>query len=156
MESNKIKISLRNATQNDADLTFEIEQFSIKQYADTFYETSRAAYKKTFNPNQIQIIEIVKQAIGYLEIEEKSHSFEIINILIHRDFQNQGFGTALLNQIIKNTQVKSKGIELQVLKNNPRAKRFYENAGFQVYFETEFEFKMKFSHANRLFRNQMD
>ncbi len=152
-----MKISLRSATPNDADLTFKIEQFSIKKYANSLYETGKTAYRNEFNHSHIQIIELENQqaiqAIGYLEIEEKSHSFEIINILIHKDFQNQGFGKLLLEEIINEAQTKSKGIELQVLKNNPRAKRFYENSGFQVYFETEFEFKMKFSHANRIFGN---
>ncbi len=149
-----MKLSLRKATPNDANLTFEIEQFSIKEYADSLYETKKATYKREFNHRDIQIVELENnQAIGYLEIEEKNHSFEIINILIHKDFQNQGFGKLLLDEIIEEAQTKSKGIELQVLKNNPKAKRFYENSGFQVYFETEFEYKMKFSHANRLFRN---
>jgi ribosomal protein S18 acetylase RimI-like enzyme len=148
-----MKVSLRKATPDDAELAFEIEQFSIKEYADKMYETERASYKREFNHSHIQVIELANKAIGYLEIEEKNHSFEIINILIHKDFQNQGFGKLLLNEIIEEAHSKSKGIELQVLKNNPKAKRFYENSGFQVYFETEFEFKMKFSHANRLFRN---
>jgi ribosomal protein S18 acetylase RimI-like enzyme len=157
-----MKISLRKAILHDADLTFNIEQFSIKEYANSFYATEKKTYKNEFNYADIQIIELETEnnydskAIGYLEIDEKNHSFEIINILIHKDFQNQGFGKLLLAEIIKEAQTKSKGIELQVLKNNPKAKRFYENAGFQVYFETEFEFKMKFSHANKLFRNQMD
>jgi ribosomal protein S18 acetylase RimI-like enzyme len=151
-------LSLRNARPDDVDLTFRIEQFSIMEYAHKMYETQKAAYSREFNHNQIQIIELCNnkietQAIGYLEIEEKNHSFEIINILIHKDFQNQGFGKLILEKIIEQSEQKSKGIELQVLKNNPKAKRFYENAGFQVYYETEFEFKMKFSHANRLFRN---
>ena len=73
--------------------------------------------------------------------------------MIQKDFQNQGFGRQLLDKVIEDGQRKSKGIELQVLKNNPKAKRFYENSGFQVYYETEFEYKMKFSHANRIFRS---
>jgi ribosomal protein S18 acetylase RimI-like enzyme len=73
--------------------------------------------------------------------------------MIQKDFQNQGFGRQLLDKVIEDGQRKSKGIELQVLKNNPKAKRFYENLGFQVYFETQFEYKMKLSHASRIFRN---
>ena len=145
-----MQLSLRNATQSDADLTFEIEQNSIKEYSDDMYATERTSYRKEFDSELIQIIEFEKQSIGYLEIEEKNHSFEIINILIHEDFQNQGFGSQLLAKIIEESYRKSKGIELQVLKNNPKAKRFYENAGFRVYYETEFEYKMKFSHANRI------
>jgi ribosomal protein S18 acetylase RimI-like enzyme len=146
-------LSLRKATQNDADITFEIEQFSIKEYSDEMYLTEIELHRKEFDSENIQIVELGKQTIGYLEIEEKNHSFEIINILIQKSFQNQGFGTQLLEKVIEDGQKKSKGIELQVLKNNPKAKRFYENSGFQVYYETEFEFKMKFSHANRIFGN---
>lgn len=151
-----MELLLRKATQNDADLTFEIEQNSLKEYSDAVYNTELESHRQEFDSENIQIIEFEKQSIGYLEIEEKNHSFEIINILIQKDYQNQGFGRQLLNQVIENGQLKSKGIELQVLKNNPKAKRFYENSGFQVYYETEFEFKMKFSHANRIFRNKVD
>lgn len=148
-----MKLLLRKATQNDADLTFEIEQSSFKEYSDAVYATEIKSHRKEFDSENIQIIEFEKQSIGYLEIEEKNHSFEIINIMIQKDFQNQGFGRQLLNKIIADGKQKSKGIELQVLKNNPKAKRFYENSGFQVYYETEFEYKMKFSHANRIFRS---
>jgi ribosomal protein S18 acetylase RimI-like enzyme len=147
---------LRQATPNDADLTFEIEQFSIQEYSDKMYFSAIDLHRKEFDWEHIQIVEFGKQAIGYLELEEKNHSFEIINILIQKEFQNLGFGKQLLNKVIEDSGQESKGIELQVLKNNPRAKRFYENSGFQVYFETEFEFKMKFSHANRIFRNTLD
>lgn len=148
-----MELLLRKATQNDADLTFEIEQSSFKEYSDAVYSTEIELHRKEFDSEHIQIIEFEKQSIGYLEIEEKNHSFEIINILIQKNFQNQGFGRQLLDMVIEDGQRKSKGIELQVLKNNPKAKRFYENSGFQVYYETEFEYKMKFSHANRIFRN---
>lgn len=148
-----MKLLLRKATQNDADLTFEIEQDSFKEYSDAVYSTELESHRREFESENIQIIEFEKQSIGYLEIEEKNHSFEIINIMISKGFQNQGFGRQLLDKVIADGQQKSKGIELQVLKNNPKAKRFYENSGFQVYYETEFEYKMKFSHANRIFRN---
>lgn len=149
-------IYLRKATANDADLTFEIEQNSIKEYSDAIYITELTTHRIEFDFENIQIVEFEKQAIGYLEIEESYYSFEIINILIQQQFQNQGFGKQLLNIVIENGRLKSKGIELQVLKNNPKAKRFYENTGFQVYFETEFEYKMKFSHANRIFGGSLD
>jgi ribosomal protein S18 acetylase RimI-like enzyme len=149
----KMELSLRKATQNDADLTFEIEQSSFREYSDAVYVTEIKSHRKEFDFENIQIIEFEKQSIGYLEMDEKYHSFEILNIMIQKDFQNQGFGRQLLNIVIEDGRRKSKGIELQVLKNNPKAKRFYENSGFQVYFETEFEYKMKFSHASRIFRN---
>jgi ribosomal protein S18 acetylase RimI-like enzyme len=151
-----MKLLLRKATPNDADLTFAIEQSSFKEYSDAVYRTKIESHRREFDSENIQIIEYDNQNIGYLEIEEKNHSLEIINILIQKDFQNQGFGRQLLDKLIADGQKKSKGIELQVLKNNPKAKRFYENSGFQVYFETEFEYKMKLSHANRIFGNKVD
>ena len=151
-----MSIYLRKATANDADLTFKIEQHSIKEYSDMMYSTKLVSHRLEFDFENIQIVEFEKQVIGYLELEETYFSFEIINILIQQKFQNQGFGKQLLNIVIEDGRLKSKGIELQVLKNNPKAKRFYENAGFQVYFETEFEYKMKFSHANRIFGGSLD
>lgn len=140
-----MNIYLRKATAFDADLTFEIEQHSITEYSNAMYQTELASHRLEFDFENIQIVEFDKQAIGYLELEETYFSFEIINILIQKQFQNKGFGKQLLNIVIEDGRSKSKGIELQVLKNNPKAKRFYENAGFQVYFETEFEYKMKFT-----------
>jgi ribosomal protein S18 acetylase RimI-like enzyme len=148
-----MELLLRKATQNDADLTFKIEQSSFKEYSDAVYATEIKSHRKEFNSENIQIVEFEKQSIGYLEMDEKNHSFEIINIIIQKEFQNQGFGRQLLDKVIEDGRQKSKGIELQVLKNNPKAKRFYENSGFQVYYETEFEYKMKFSHASRIFGN---
>jgi len=148
-----MELLLRKATKNDADLTFKIEQSSFKEYSDAVYSTEIKSHRKEFDSENIQIVEFEKQSIGFLEMDEKNHSFEIINIIIQKEFQNQGFGRQLLDKVIEDGRQKSKGIELQVLKNNPKAKRFYENSGFQVYYETEFEYKMKFSHASRIFGN---
>ncbi|WP_064196933.1 MULTISPECIES: GNAT family N-acetyltransferase [Emticicia] len=149
-------IFLRKATQKDADLTFEIEQDAYKEYSEELYSTEIESHRKYFDSAFIQMVEYKNQTIGYLEVEEKNHSFEIINIQIQKDFQNLGLGSRIIKKVIEEGEQKSKGIELQVLKNNPKAKRFYENSGFQVYFETEFEYKMKFSHANRILRNKVD
>lgn len=148
-----MELSLRKATKYDADLTFKIEKFSIKEYSDAVYQTLIDNHRKEFDSTNIQIIELGQNAIGYLEIDDNQYCFEIINILIQQKFQNKGYGKQIIENLISEGRKVSKGIELQVLKNNPKAKRFYQNVGFQVYFETDFEYKMKFSHANRHFLN---
>ena len=70
-----MELLLRKATKNDADLTFKIEQSSFKEYSDAVYSTEIKSHRKEFDSENIQIVEFEKQSIGYLEMDEKNHSF---------------------------------------------------------------------------------
>lgn len=62
-----------------------------------------------------------------------------------KQFQSKGFGKIILEDLIKTYPE----IELEVLKVNLRAKRFYEKLGFEIIEEKEDVFRMKF-HTNTL------
>ena len=56
-----------------------------------------------------------------------------IGIMVHRDFQNQGVGRALMNSVIDmaDNWLKLVGLELTVFEDNERAIHLYESLGFE-------------------------
>jgi ribosomal protein S18 acetylase RimI-like enzyme len=97
-------------------------------------------HQEHFNPNNFQIIEISNEPIGYLESHIKSDSLFLANLMILKEYQGKGIGKIILNDLQKNHPK----IELEVLKVNFLAKRFYQHLGFEVIEEMEDVFKMKF------------
>ena len=61
--------------------------------------------------------------------EIENNTFEIGNICIKPEYQNEGIGTAILKEII--FENKGKNIKLQAFKINERAIKLYEKMGFE-------------------------
>ena len=65
---------------------------------------------------------------------------ELRRIYVHRDFQNRGHGTALMERALDHPQLRSAGsIQLDVWEHNRGAQRFYARYGFRVAGERRFE-----------------
>ena len=57
--------------------------------------------------------------------------FHLNNIAVKKEFQNKNIGKKLLNKIIEFTKLKNGNlIHLEVMHDNFKAIRFYENNGF--------------------------
>ncbi|BAJ02836.1 GNAT family N-acetyltransferase [Shewanella violacea] len=63
-----------------------------------------------------------------------------MQIQIHPDFQGQGLGKKVMQQVL--TKAKNKAVELTVLKDNP-ALKLYQRLGFIITGEDEFEYHMQ-------------
>jgi len=68
------------------------------------------------------------QAVGYAAAKKEADRGIIKLIHVLPEFQGQGVGSALLNQVLK--WLKSKEVVLQVAKSNQRAISFYQKFGF--------------------------
>lgn len=100
-------------------------------------------HQEHFNPNSFQIIEVSNESIGYLESHNKSDFLFLANLMILKEFQGKGIGKIILDDLQKSNPK----IELEVLKVNLRAKRFYEQLGFIIFEETEDIFSMRNCHC---------
>lgn len=77
--------------------------------------------------DQILLLE-EKEVIGFLHYVETISDFQIINIYIKKDFQNQGLGTKLISYL----KIYSKPIILEVDVNNVSAINFYFANEFKI------------------------
>ena len=65
--------------------------------------------------------------------------------MILKQFQGKGIGKIILDDLLKNHSQ----IELEVLKVNTRAIRFYEGLGFKILEEIDDAFQMQICHYER-------
>lgn len=143
-------ISYRQATDSDFELAFQIKLDSIKPYIEQIWgwnqEVQLDFHKKDFKPEQMQIIlDEDGQEIGLLNKVETDQSIYLLNLLICGVAQGKGIGTNILKDIIRQSCLTNRKIELQVFKINDGAKRLYQKLGFTVVTETEFHYQMTFS-----------
>lgn len=81
--------------------------------------------------------------IGYWTKRVSNSEIYIENLILGKRFQNSGFGTEIMKLLIKEAEKEKKPIGLRVLKENKRAKKFYENLGFEKISESENHYEMK-------------
>ena len=106
------------------------EEFQIKLF-DSFIQD----YGK-----EIQIIVANGVEIGFFHGNiTKAGDYELGNICILPKYQNKGFGSRVLKDIIKNN--KTKDIYLKFFKQNPVVK-LYTRLGFEIIEELEYHFRM--------------
>ena len=120
------KLSIEKMTLKYVDEVVEIENLL---YSDPW---SRKSFLYEVIANQFSTPKVLlmdKMVIGYAIVWTIFEEFHIANIAIHPDYQNQGFGTFLLSEILK----EDKGLEyaiLEVRESNLPAIHLYEKFGF--------------------------
>ena len=89
--------------------------------------------KEKENPFLFYLIyEEEEKIVGYLLYTQIYERMEIEQFFVHRDFQNKGIGTVLLEhliQIAKQNQIEN--ITLEVREDNQNAIHLYQKMGFQ-------------------------
>ena len=81
--------------------------------------------------------------VGTLKYESTDHEVEIMQIQIHPDHQNKGYGRGIVQQVLNGAE--SKIVSLTVLKNNP-ALQLYLRLGFKIGGEDMYEYRMQIKH----------
>ena len=84
------------------------------------------------------------EVIGALKIVKDFTRFKIYNVGILKDYQNCGFGTEMMEHLIKLSKDEgAKKLWLWVEKKNTRAKHVYEKVGFKVTVNDDFTYEME-------------
>ncbi|MBC7409556.1 MAG: GNAT family N-acetyltransferase [Arcicella sp.] len=135
--------NLRKSIDADIDLTYKIKKKCLQKYLEMLWGWNEEAqadfHRKHYQKERFSIIEIQNKSIGYLEIEFYENYIFLANLMILQKFQNQGIGKIIMESLIKNHP----NIQLEVLKVNHKAKRFYEGFNFIVFEVLEDSFRMK-------------
>lgn len=80
------------------------------------------------------VYDLNNMIIGYIGTRELDDSVEILNFAIIPDYQNQGYGSLLMEEIIEHARkLDKKNIILEVRKSNTIARRFYLSFGFEKF-----------------------
>lgn len=145
-------IDYRQATENDFDLTYTIKKNATKDLIDKIWVWDNSFqldyHRKQFNPARVNILIDNNHAAGFIAVNETERTIFIENILIDTAFQGKGIGTQVLMDLMEKAFRQNKNIELQVLRVNERAKKFYDRLGFEVVEETDLHYKMSYGQRN--------
>ena len=143
--------TLRNATNEDIDLSFELRKNAMYEYIAESKgwdeEKEMQDHIADFNIEVMQIIEVDDKPIGILESVVEVGKICVHGLYISKEFQNCKIGSRVLNRIIETADNEKRPILLQVLKVNTGAKEFYIKHGFEVLSENENYYKMIYKNV---------
>lgn len=141
------KYNLRTITEQDYDFIYQVKKDAYQKYVEiNFGEWKDELQKEFFKAfmekfkEGARIITFQGNDIGFYNDCQTDYTYEIGNICILPEYQNQGIGTAILQDVLDAHT--DKEIHLQYFKQNPVG-RLYERLGFQQCGETEYHYQMK-------------
>jgi ribosomal protein S18 acetylase RimI-like enzyme len=81
--------------------------------------------------------------VGFLTAIQHPHHVELHTLCLLPEYQCHGLGSAVTRQLIADARNQNCGVNLSVLKSNPRAHVLYELLGFVLCSESEHHFHMR-------------
>ena len=136
------ELTFRPVVEKDSHFIYSLKKLTLKQYVEQTWgswdeEFQVARHNQVFSPEEFEIIQYKGKDIGVLKTQENDESVEIDIIEILPKYQNNGFGSFLLQNIINSSFQKHKLVSLQVLKVNSKAIQLYKHLGFRIISETQ-------------------
>lgn len=104
------------------------------------FNAQNQGYRMQFPDALFFLIEAGNKAVGRLIT---TGEIRLVDIAVLPDARNQGIGSFVLNELLKEADEKEKSIFLQVLKTNVAAFRLYERFGFEVTGEDDLYLSME-------------
>jgi ribosomal protein S18 acetylase RimI-like enzyme len=126
---------LRPVENDDDEFIFLVTREALGKYVDEIWgwddDWQRRAQEEWLPQTPLQIIELERERIGYLAIEEYADHTFVTQIALLPPWQGRGIGTALMRRIMDAAERREVPVRLSVLVNNP-ARGLYERLGFQT------------------------
>ena len=136
----------RPATDADLDLIYSIVRAGLRPYVEqTWGPWDEAVQRKRFDEvtraADHAVIEMDGTPVGCLCLKTAPAEFRLNRLFILPEFQNRGFGTRVLREVLALADEQRLPVRLRVLRVNP-ARRLYERHGFAVVGENETHYTM--------------
>ena len=121
---------IRNMTERDIPQVVKLESDHLGQtLGATFFLNELNDHPHPY----YLVYELGKEIIGYVGYRIHQDVAEMMNFVVKKDYQSQGYGTVLFEESEKHFQeIAIKTISLEVRKNNQQARAFYEKLGFHI------------------------
>lgn len=139
---------LKKSSQSDYEFLRNVHHVTLKEHIEKIWGWSEPLqddfFKQEFDSNLIQIIQVAKNNVGYLLLNENKESVYVVELLILPEFQNRGLGTQILKDLIAQTEQMNQSLELAVFKVNTRAKDLYLDLGFVIKDQSDTHYLMEY------------
>lgn len=138
----------KNGKSSEMYFIYDIKKKVYKEYVEKIYgEWNEENQQKLFarfmkeNSKNIELIYLKNELVGFYNGKNTDdNTFEIGNICVKSEYQDNGIVAAVLKEIL--FEHKGQNIKLQVLKINKKAIKLYEKIGFEMVYETQTHYIM--------------
>ena len=126
----------RPATQSDIELIYHILPVSLGPYVEQTWGVwdegvQRKRFEEITRVEDHAIVELDGETAGCVCLKKTETEMRLARLFIMPQFQNRGFGTQIMQEILMRADQKRLPIRLRVLRVNP-ARRFYDRIGFHI------------------------
>ena len=139
-------INLRPATESDCDFCYTVKKRALGQYVALIWgwdETfQREFHRVDFEAVRPDIVVYQGIDIGTFEVVKNIDHFHLGEFYLLPQFQRQGIGSTLLQQVLNEATIEGLPVRLEVLKNNP-VQSLYKRHGFVISGQREHHFLME-------------
>ena len=140
-------LTKRPATLHDYDFLYALHRAAMKESVARTWGWDEAwqqnYFREKFDPAKREVLQWQDQDVGTLSVREEEDELYVALISILPEFQGRGWGTAVLQNLIRRAQQTGKLFTLHVLKTNSEAQKLYKRLGLQVVAEEEYKYKMQ-------------
>ncbi|SDD20039.1 GNAT family N-acetyltransferase [Aquimonas voraii] len=113
-------------------LTREAMRAYIEQTWGPWSEAEqRERHARTFNPSEQDFIVRGNEVLGLRALRWRPTDLFLARLYLRPQAQGQGLGSAVLTDLLAQARAMGRSVELQVLKVNAGAQRFYTRHGFE-------------------------
>lgn len=127
-----MEYKLINATTNDADRLINYKlSTTIEEKMPKAEKTKIETFVRNRVPGQIENYKLIKvgnKIVGCLLVVAYEDGVLIDEIFIEKEFRNQGIGSAIIKDILKQNPI----VYLWVYKTNKLAQKLYKSLGFKT------------------------
>jgi ribosomal protein S18 acetylase RimI-like enzyme len=106
------------------------------------FQLQKQAYRMQFPGAVYYVAELDKTPTGRMIIYRDEKEIRLVDVALLAEFRGQGIGKVLLERL-KTEATFDRPLNLQVLKTNLAAKRFYERHGFSIVEDADLHFSMQ-------------
>lgn len=119
--------------------------FDEQKFRAEFAEWTRQQLDDPASDSTTYVVALDSVRVGRLRVVRSDGAIELAGIQLLPGFKNRGIGTAVINRLQEEAAGRGCPLDLDVEKDNPRARALYHRLGFAVTGETEREFRMRWT-----------
>ncbi len=121
------------------------DEVAIEQFLRSQFSLREEHYHSYYSQANFDVILLGDQAIGYLYVERSSDELRVVDLAIQAGDRNHGVGTLIMTRLLDEAKTNNKPLNIQVIKNNFGAQRFYERLGFRFTGDEGMHFQMQWT-----------
>jgi ribosomal protein S18 acetylase RimI-like enzyme len=151
-------ITLRPATEQDEPFLYNlytlsrVEEFAMTGIGESHfdllmrmqYSARKTAYESNYPEARRNIVIADGTDAGQIWLLSDQTQFRVIDVVIAPEFQNQGIGAFLVNDLIAQAKEAAIPLRCSVATNNPGSLRFHRRLGFRIVSSDEAYYHMEY------------